>query len=76
MRKAYKIFISKLNGRVHSENLGVNGKIILEWMLGIFVWKVWCGCIWIRKRTSVGGCCEHGNERSSSIKGGEFLGSY
>jgi hypothetical protein len=31
--------------------------------------KVWIGCIWLRIWTS-----EHGNERSGSIKGGEFLG--
>jgi hypothetical protein len=32
MRNAYKIFVGKGNG--HSDDLGVDGKIILEWMLG------------------------------------------
>jgi len=36
-------------------------------------WEVWTGYIWISIGTS-GGSCEHGNELSGSIKGGEFLG--
>jgi hypothetical protein len=31
---------------------------------------VWTGCIWLRMRL-VAGCCEHGNELSGFIKGGE-----
>jgi hypothetical protein len=33
---------------------------------------VWTGCIWLRIGSS-GGLCEHGDEPSGSIKGGEFL---
>jgi hypothetical protein len=34
MRNAYKIFIGKPEGkRHHSEGVGVDGKIILEWIL-------------------------------------------
>jgi len=33
MKYAYK-FVRKLKGRDHSENLGTDGKIILEWILG------------------------------------------
>jgi hypothetical protein len=32
------------------------------------------GFIWLVIVTSAGGSCEHGNELSGSIKGGEFLG--
>jgi hypothetical protein len=32
--------------------------------------KVWTVCIWLRIRTS-GGPCEHGNEPSGSVKGGD-----
>jgi hypothetical protein len=34
--------------RDHSEDLGVDGNIISEWMLGKQGAKVWTGCIWIR----------------------------
>jgi len=30
---SYKIFVGKLKGRDHSEDLGVYGNIILEWFL-------------------------------------------
>jgi hypothetical protein len=48
MRKAYSISVGK------PENLGVDGNIILEWILG----KVWTGCIWLRIGTS-GGLCDY-----------------
>jgi hypothetical protein len=34
MRNAYTILVENLKGRDHSEDLGVDGKIILEWILG------------------------------------------
>jgi hypothetical protein len=34
-------------------------------------WELWAGCIWLRAGTN-GGCYEHGNEPSGSIKIGEF----
>jgi hypothetical protein len=40
MRNAYSIFVGKLERRGHSENLGVDGKIILEWILREIVWEV------------------------------------
>jgi hypothetical protein len=33
IRNACKILIGKHEGKVHSEHIGVDGKIILEWML-------------------------------------------
>jgi len=38
-------------GTDHSEDVGVNGKIILKWMLGKQVGKVCSGCIWLRVGT-------------------------
>jgi hypothetical protein len=35
-----------------SENLGVDGKIKLEWILGKWVAKVWTRFIWLRIGTS------------------------
>jgi hypothetical protein len=34
MRNAYNIWLEGLKGRDHSEDLGVDGRIILEWILG------------------------------------------
>jgi hypothetical protein len=35
MRNAYSIFVEELERKRHSEDLGVDGRIILEWILGI-----------------------------------------
>jgi hypothetical protein len=34
MKNAYKIFVESLKRRDHSEDLDVDGRIILEYMLG------------------------------------------
>jgi hypothetical protein len=34
MKNVYKISIGNLKGEDRSEDVGVDGKIILEWMLG------------------------------------------
>jgi hypothetical protein len=57
-----------LNERHHSEDLGVDWKIISEWILGIQVLKVWIEFIWLRIEAD-----EHGNEPSGSIKSEEFI---
>jgi hypothetical protein len=64
-----KFWPENVKERDHFEDLGVDVKIILEWILGKYGWE---GVVWIQ--WSVAGCCEHGNETSGSIKGGEFLG--
>jgi len=38
----------------HLEDVGVDGKIILERILGKYGGKVWTGCIWLRIGTSGG----------------------
>jgi hypothetical protein len=34
MRKVYKILVGKPEGKNHSENLGLDARIILKWILG------------------------------------------
>jgi len=52
-------WLESLEGGDYLEDLGVDGTIILEWILGKK-----CGRVWIAS-------CEYGN-KASSIKGGEF----
>jgi hypothetical protein len=47
-RNAYKVWSENLKGRDLSEELGVDGRIILEEILGKEGGKVWTGCIWLR----------------------------
>jgi hypothetical protein len=34
MSDAYNIFVENLKGKEHLEDLGVDGKVILQWILG------------------------------------------
>jgi len=61
-RSAYKISVGNLKGGDHSGDLGVDGKIILEWILGTLGGKMWVAFIWLR-RGSVRGPCDHVNKR-------------
>jgi hypothetical protein len=59
-----KFWSENVKGRDHSENLDVDEKIILEWILR----KLWVIVDWMH----LAGSYEHGNEPSGSIKGREF----
>jgi hypothetical protein len=63
-----------LQERDNSENLVMDGNIILKLILDIQDGKVWTGLIWLRIG-SVAASCEHGNESSCSLKGKHFLTS-
>jgi hypothetical protein len=54
------------------EDLVVDGRIILKWMLKKWDGEAWTGLLWLRIG-QVAGACECGNEPLSSIKCGEFL---
>jgi len=54
LTNAYKFWLKNLKGRDHSEDLDVDRKIILEWILEIYVVRVWIGFIWLRIVTSGG----------------------
>jgi hypothetical protein len=54
MENPYKILTKNLKGRDHLEDLGVEGKIILEWILKRQRGMVWTGLIWLRTGGSGG----------------------
>jgi hypothetical protein len=47
-----KFWPENLKGRDQSEDIGVDGRIILEWILGKYGEKVWTKCMWLRIGTS------------------------
>jgi len=51
---AYRILVGKLEWRNSLEDLGVDGRIILEWILGKWGVWMWTGFIWLGIGTSGG----------------------
>jgi hypothetical protein len=49
-----KFCAENLKGRDHLENLSVDGKIILKWILGKQGRKLWIECTWLRIGASGG----------------------
>jgi hypothetical protein len=43
IRNVYIILAINMKGRDHLEDLGTEGKILLEWILGKYGGKVWTG---------------------------------
>jgi hypothetical protein len=48
MRNAYKILVAKPEGKNHSEDLDVDGRVILKWIFGTYGLGVCTGFIWLR----------------------------
>jgi hypothetical protein len=48
------ILLQNVKGRDHAEDVGVDGRIILEWILGKQDEKIWIGCKWLKVRSSGG----------------------
>jgi hypothetical protein len=46
--------LENLKVRDHLEDLGVDGKIILEWILGKYGERVWNRFVWLRTETGCG----------------------
>jgi hypothetical protein len=53
MRNAYSIFNGNPEGKNNSEDLGVDGMIILEWILEKQIARVWNEYIWLKIGTTV-----------------------
>jgi hypothetical protein len=61
-----------LKGRYGLVNIGLHERIILNWILNIYYVKVWTDSTG-SELSPVARCCEHCNQISGSIKGGQFL---
>jgi hypothetical protein len=48
MKNVYNIVVEKPEAENHSEDLGVDRRIILEWIVGKQGGKMWIGFIWLR----------------------------
>jgi len=65
-------WLTSLMGRDHSEDIDVDGKVILEFILGNTVG----GCGLDASGSGLGpvaGSSEHSNELSGPVEGGEFI---
>jgi hypothetical protein len=60
--------VRKLKERDCYQDPGINGKKVLKWKVKKHNWKASTGFIWLKIGTSVGGCCEYGDEPSGSRK--------
>jgi hypothetical protein len=49
-----KLLLGSLKGRDHSEDLGVDGRMLLKLILGKWVGRVWVVLIWLRIETGGG----------------------
>jgi hypothetical protein len=48
LRNTYKFLVGKHKGRDYSEDLSVDGRIILDWILGKQDENMWTKFIWLR----------------------------
>jgi hypothetical protein len=49
-----QFWLESLKGREHLEDLGIDERITLKWVLGKEGWRGWIGFIWLRIGTGGG----------------------
>jgi hypothetical protein len=54
MRSAYKTVVGEAEVKTLSEDKGVDGRIILQWIIEKYGGNLWIGFIWFRIGTSGG----------------------
>ena len=53
-RGVYRVLVRKPEGKNHLEDPGIDGKIILRWIIRKWDVGAWTGLIWLRKGTGGG----------------------
>ena len=51
---AHTVLVGRPKGKNHMEDLGIDGRIILRWILKKWDVEAWAGLIWLRIGTGVG----------------------
>jgi hypothetical protein len=69
IRNAYKILVRKPEGKIHSEDLSIDGRILLKQIFR----KIHLQGVCFIHLAQVAGSCVEGKDPSGSIKGREFL---
>jgi hypothetical protein len=54
IKNATQFWLKRLRGRDHTEDLGLDGRIALKWILQKQDWRVWTGFIWLKIGTDNG----------------------
>jgi hypothetical protein len=49
VRNAHIILVEKPKGKKHSQDLGIDGRIVLEFIVEKCGGKLWTGFIWLRR---------------------------
>jgi hypothetical protein len=65
-RGIYRVLVGNLRERDHVGDPGVDGRIILRWIIRKWDVEVWTGSSWLRIGTG-SGTCECGNEPSGNF---------
>jgi hypothetical protein len=63
--------LGKVKEKVDLEDIGIDGRILLEWTLKMWNGRTWTNLILLGQR-QVLGCCVYGNGTSCFIKCGGF----
>jgi hypothetical protein len=48
-RGVYRVLVGKPEGRNHWQDLGIDEKIVLKWILKKWDGKAWTGLLWLTK---------------------------